>query len=242
MFDQSSPSTMKLTVYTPFLLLFLSYSSSFAQISQSLFHLAPFDPAVLAIGRAEDSLIQLDEITFMKEEALRIQQEEEAAQKQLMAANAAARTKSPQTNRTRADLEELDVIVEMPSGSMAFHEKIAQFPKEIRKKVPSNAIFLDESDGEGMAALDIDNTQSIKIMEDRIEHIMTVRFEKVRIATLSIRVYKFGGSLVYSKKLYEKPIGYQFDINYSKWPTGVYRFQTKIDDGAWKEKVIVKYK
>ncbi|MEO0895754.1 MAG: hypothetical protein AAFY71_05120 [Bacteroidota bacterium] len=210
--------------------LFLSHPG----IAQNkVFHLEPFDPAVLALGYAEDSLIKIDEIAFMREEAQRLQEEEEKRQAQL----AVARTQQKSTLRS-----DDDDLSELGGSSMSRDEKLAGFSKDIQKKVPSNAIFLEEEDGEGMMALPVDNTQSIVVMEDRIANLMTVRFEKLRISTLSIRVYKFGGSLVYTKKLYEKPIGYQFDINYVKWPKGVYRFQLKIDDGAWHETVIVKYK
>lgn len=190
----------------------------------SLFDVSIFDDKVLEIGYREDSLLQADEILFALEE------QKVRAQK-----NAAMRRGLPE-NKTEEPL----AITEHKTPENLREQRLSEFPAYLAKTVPMDAIFLEVENGEGINVQPMDGNHALILIEDKYEQILALRFEKLRINTLVVRVYGHDGRLVYNNKIVQKPKGYELKLNTQKWPKGIYRFQFKIDDGSWKEKVMVK--
>ncbi len=208
--------------------LLLGLLSQNVQAQVSMFDLTIFDPKIMALGQKEDSLLLADEISFALEQK-RMAAEEQARQESARMRLSAERPVENSASRGES---------EPPGRSRS--EKLADFPPHVAKRVPRDAIFLQEETGGGISITDLDANNAIMLIEDKYQERLTIRLEKLRVSALTIRAYGLDGRLAYNTKIYQKPKGYEFDINIKEWPKGIYRFQFKVDDGRWQEKVLVK--
>lgn len=188
-----------------------------------LFDVSIFDDRVLEIGYREDSLLLTDEISFMRQEAA-------------MRRGALEQQSSEATEDLGKKLEA--PAEEMPEGLR--EKRLAEFPPYLVRTVPQDAIFMEVENGEGINVQGLDNNNALILIEDKYQQNISLRFEKLRISTLVIRIYGHDGRLVYNNRILQKPQGYELKLSTRAWPKGIYRFQFKIDDGRWKEKVLVK--
>ncbi|MCI4671310.1 MAG: hypothetical protein MRZ79_24430 [Bacteroidia bacterium] len=201
----------------------LAFGQGKLMAQMKLFDISVFDERVLELGYKEDSILLADEISFLRQEA------------QLRRGLLADDVKTTEIS------EDEPITVNTAETPKDLKQKrLEEFPIHIRKTVPQDAIFMEVDNGEGISTVDLDGNKSLLMIEDKYNHSLSLRFQKLRISTLVVRVYGHDGRLVYNNKILQKPKGFELVLNTQSWNKGIYRIQFKIDDGRWQEKVMVK--
>jgi len=105
----------------------------------------------------------------------------------------------------------------------------------------SNSAFAigEKSDFEGFRVANINPDGTVILMEDTVEPILYVRFQKVITGHIETRLYNEHGTLMMAKKTRNTMLGAEFQLNHSKWSEGTHTLIVRLDNGAkWTKKIV----
>ncbi|MEZ4830263.1 MAG: hypothetical protein R3C61_28855 [Bacteroidia bacterium] len=97
-----------------------------------------------------------------------------------------------------------------------------------------------ETEIEGFRMANIDATGQFILMEDNIDPVIYLRFQKLATTQVEIRIYSEEGQLVFSRKERYLPLGIEMPVNHGKWSSGKYNLMIKTAQGNICRKTIVK--
>ncbi|MDX2246351.1 MAG: hypothetical protein SF052_06230 [Bacteroidia bacterium] len=93
---------------------------------------------------------------------------------------------------------------------------------------------------EGFRMANIDYDGQFILMEDNVDPVIYLRFQKLATTQVEIRIYGETGELVFSRKERYLPLGIEMPVNHAEWKAGKYCLQIKADQGKVWKKTIVK--
>ncbi|MEZ4774950.1 MAG: T9SS type A sorting domain-containing protein [Bacteroidia bacterium] len=97
-----------------------------------------------------------------------------------------------------------------------------------------------ETEIEGFRMANIDQNGQFILMEDNVDPVIYLRFQKLATTQVEIRIYSETGQLVFVRKERYLPLGIEMPVNHSKWSSGTYSLLIKTEQGRTWKKTIVK--
>ncbi|MEM7658426.1 MAG: hypothetical protein AAF399_20025 [Bacteroidota bacterium] len=104
----------------------------------------------------------------------------------------------------------------------------------------SHQLFLMAQEGLDAVKFDQMSAGQILLIEDLTENSLIIRIQRMRTGSARMRLFSSEGAVLIDQERRSLGAGFEFTINYQKWPPGTYRLSIELDGHLPSEKIIQK--